>query len=71
VKGVEVIRRLLGQLGALAQSLGEIRNLYGTGHGKGGSAKGLSPRHARLAVGAAAALVSFLLETHWHQLEDR
>lgn len=66
-KGVEVIRKLLAQLGVIGQSLGELRNLYGTGHGKRGSAKGLSPRHARLAVGASATLVSFLLETHWHQ----
>lgn len=65
-KGTDAIQRLLANLGAIAQSLGELRNLYGTGHGRRGSAKGLSPRHARLAVGAAATLVVFLLETHWH-----
>jgi len=63
-KGVESIRRVLGNLGAVAQGLGELRNLYGTGHGKDGSAKGLSPRHARLAVGTASALCTFLFETH-------
>lgn len=66
-KGAEIMRRLLTNLGSVAQGLGELRNLYGTGHGKAGSAKGLSARHARLAVGSAATLATFLLETH----EDR
>jgi len=63
-KGAESIRRLLSNLGNVAQGLGELRNLYGTGHGKAGAVKGLSPRHARLAVGTAATLSTFLLETH-------
>lgn len=63
-KGADSMRRLLSNLGSVAQGLGELRNLYGTGHGKTGSAKGLSARHARLAVGSAATLATFLLETH-------
>lgn len=63
-KGADTIRRLLSNLGNVAQGLGELRNLYGTGHGKGGSVRGLSPRHARLAVGAAGTLATFLFETH-------
>lgn len=63
-KGAASIQRLLGNLGSVAQGLGELRNLYGTGHGKGGHVKGLSPRHARLAVGTAATLATFLFETH-------
>jgi len=63
-KGSDVIRRLLSNLGSVAQGLAELRNLYGTGHGKTGKAKGLSARHARLAVGSAATLATFLLETH-------
>jgi hypothetical protein len=63
-KGAETMKRLLANLGTIAQGLGELRNLYGTGHGKTGSAKGLSARHARLAVGSAATLATFLLETH-------
>jgi hypothetical protein len=63
-KGAETVRRLLSNLGNVAQGLGELRNLYGTGHGKSGASRGLSPRHARLAVGAAATLATFLLETH-------
>lgn len=63
-KGADVVRRLLSSLGAVAQGLGELRNLYGTGHGRGGQAKGVGARHARLAVGAAATLAMFLFETH-------
>ncbi len=50
--------------GNVTQGLGELRNLYGTGHGKHSKEKGLSPRHARLAVGTAATLAMFLFETH-------
>jgi len=67
VKGADAIRRLLSNLGAVAQGLGELRNLYGTGHGKSGKRRGIEPRHARLASGAAAALVTFLLDTHWER----
>lgn len=63
-KGAEKIRRLLSNLGNIVQGLSELRNLYGTGHGKHGATRGLSPRHARLAVGSAATLTTFLLETH-------
>ena len=63
-KGAETVRRLLGSLGTIAQGLGELRNLYGTGHGKHGKARGLRQRHARLAAGAASTLVTFLFEAH-------
>lgn len=58
------LRRLLGSLGTITQSLAEIRNKFGTGHGKAANAKGLESRHAKLTVGAAAALTLFLQETH-------
>ena len=63
-KGSDVIRRLLSNLNQVAQGLAELRNLYGTGHGRAGRVKGIQPRHARLAVGAATTLATFLLETH-------
>lgn len=63
-KGAETIRRLLSNLATITQGLAELRSLYGTGHGKDGRVKGLTPRHARLAVGAAAALATFLFQTH-------
>jgi len=63
-KAAELIKRLLSNLGTIAQGVAELRNLYGTGHGKAAGTKGLSPRHAKLAVGAAATLAVFLVETH-------
>ncbi|TSA32862.1 MAG: hypothetical protein D4R65_08670 [Verrucomicrobiaceae bacterium] len=63
-RGAEVIKRLLNNLGTIGNGLAELRGLYGTGHGKHGSASGLSARHAKLAVGAAATLTVFLFETH-------
>jgi hypothetical protein len=63
-RGSGVIKRLLSNLGTIGNGLAELRGLYGTGHGKHGKASGLSPRHAKLAVGAAATLITFLLETH-------
>jgi hypothetical protein len=63
-KGADAIKRLLGNLGQVSQGIAELRNLYGTGHGKDGTFRGLGPRHARLAVGAATTLATFLFETH-------
>jgi hypothetical protein len=63
-RGSDVIKRLLHNLGTIGNGLAELRGLYGTGHGKHGNTSGLSPRHAKLAVGAAATLTTFLFETH-------
>lgn len=62
-KGVEIIKRMLSNLGSVVQGIAEFRGLYGTGHGKDGKAKGLSPRHARLVVGTAATLSYYWVET--------
>lgn len=63
-RGAETIKRILANLGQIAQGLSELRNLYGTGHGKDGQFKGLNSRHARLAAGCATTLAVFLFETH-------
>jgi hypothetical protein len=61
--GAESIRRVLGSLGSIVSGVAELRNSYGTGHGKAGGG-GLGPRHARLVVGAASTLAVFLFETY-------
>lgn len=63
VRGVASIRQVLGNLGGMVAGIAELRNYYGTGHGKPLGHGGLGPRHARLAVGAASTLASFLFET--------
>lgn len=63
-KAAETIRRLLSNLATISDGLAELRNPYGTGHGKSARSKGLQARHARLAVGAAVAMGVFLFETY-------
>jgi hypothetical protein len=63
-KAAGTIKALLGNLATVAQRMAELRNPYGTGHGKAAGARGLQPRHARLAVGAATSLAVFLFETY-------
>lgn len=63
-KAADAIKRLLGNLATVANGIAELRNQYGTGHGKPAGTRGLQSRHAKLAVGAAATLAVFLAETH-------
>lgn len=63
-KASDTIKRLLSNLASITQGVAELRNHYGTGHGKAAGAKGLQARHAKLAVGAASTLAVFLAETH-------
>lgn len=64
VRGADNIRRVLQNLASLVHHLAELRGLYGSGHGRDGKYRGLQPRHARLAVGAAATFIDFVVETH-------
>jgi len=63
-KGAKTIKVLLSNLATVVQGLAEMRGLYGTGHGRDGRSRGVTARHARLAVGAAATLVTFAFQTH-------
>lgn len=64
VKGAKSIKQVLGNLKAIAQGISELRNLYGSGHGKSSSFTGLEPRHASLAVGSSVTLVRFLWDSY-------
>ena len=61
--GAEICRKILGNLAVLTQFVAELRNHYGSGHGRDGSFRGLQPRHARLAAGVAIVYIEFLWET--------
>ena len=67
-RGTKTIKAVLGNLAMISQGMAELRNLYGTGHGKHVGHKRLPIRHARLAVGAATTLTVFLFETHWERI---
>ncbi|CAM5559148.1 hypothetical protein SPURM210S_03827 [Streptomyces purpurascens] len=60
------VKRMMMNLAQLVQGAAELRNAYGTGHGrsKAQASQRLTSRHARLAVGAASTLGVFLYETH-------
>ena len=63
-RGNGTIKLILQNLATIGHNIAELRNMYGTGHGKAGSHSGLTARHAKLATGAAATLVIFLFETY-------
>lgn len=65
-KGAEITKIMLGNLGHVIVAVNELRNIYGTGHGKTHGSK-ISSRHARLVVGAGATLATFLMETYEEQ----
>jgi len=60
----DCIRILLSNLASLAVRAAELRNIYGTGHGKPIDASLANERIAKLAVNSAITLVLFIWETH-------
>lgn len=56
--------RLVNNLSSAGQSLAELRNAFGTGHGKDAAHKGLDMHHARLIVHLATTVGVFLYEAH-------
>ncbi len=57
------VKRVLGGLSSVALGVTELRNRYGSGHGRLRAPSGLSARHARLAVNAAGTWCEVMLET--------
>ncbi len=57
----KTIKRTLSSLGQIVAGVAEVRNLYGTGHGRYRS-RSLQIAHARLVVNAAISIATFLLE---------
>lgn len=70
IKGAKSIKQVLGNLKAIAQGVAELRNMYGSGHGKSDSYQGLEPRHAQLAVGSSITLVRFMWDTYKRNLPN-
>ena len=63
-KGSDAIRRVLNSLAQVTQGVAELRNLYGTGHGRSSHRQsGIQPRHARLVVNSVITVVTFWIET--------
>lgn len=63
-RGADAIKAVLGNLRAIPTKLAEIRNPFGSGHGKRASFQGLEVRHAKLAVGSSITFVDFIWSTY-------
>lgn len=61
--GSNTVKKILGAAHTIAGSIAELRNNYGTGHGRSTAPSGLGTRHSRLAVNAAQLWCQFLLDT--------
>ena len=64
VPQAQSIKAILGNMAGIAHHMAELRNAYGSGHGKSDSYRGLQERHAKLAVGASSTLVHFLWDSY-------
>lgn len=62
--GSQSMKKVLGGIGSILSGIAELRNLYGTGHGKDSQAVGVTTIQAHLIVGLAASLGKFLFDIH-------
>jgi len=62
-RGVDSMKRILAGLSQIAGGMAELRNAYGTGHGRGTRVSGLQRRHAEFAARSAIAYAAFVLDT--------
>lgn len=63
-RGADAIKAVLGSLRAIPTKLAEIRNPFGSGHGKSASFQVLEVRHAKLAVGSSITFVDSIWSTY-------
>jgi len=62
-RGAALIEKMLKDQLSIARTLDELRNKYGSGHGRGADHVGIEPRHAHLALASVTAFISFVTET--------
>ena len=60
-KAESSIKQMLGGISSIVQGITELRNSYGTGHGKDADFKGLENPYARLIVGVVSEIAIFYL----------
>jgi len=63
-RGAELIKNMLDALSTITRTLGDLRNLYGSGHGRDARHVGIEPHHAHLALIAATAFIYFMTESY-------
>lgn len=67
IKLQTIRKKLEGSLLNLVQSIAELRNSYGTGHGKESGNSIIDSKHAALAVNASVTLVFFLRQFYYQK----
>lgn len=67
-KGTDIIKAIYGNLRGIVSKLAELRNMYGSGHGKDDNFRCLDTRHARLAVNCSIAFCEFVWDT-WEDMK--
>jgi len=69
VKAETSIKQILKGLSSVVHGVAELRNSYGTGHGKDADFKGLEMPYAKLLVGVVSEIVSFYLAINNEAIE--
>lgn len=59
----KIVKQITGSLNGLASGINDLRNHYGSGHGRNGSFKPLGKKHAELSVGASITLTRYLWDS--------
>lgn len=67
----KTVKKILGSLSGIASSISELRNSYGSGHGKNVNYQGLTSRHADLAIGSSVTLVKYLWDTYEWRMNQK
>ncbi len=70
-RGADSIKALLGNLRSIPTKIAELRNPFGSGHGKSASFHGLEVRHAKLAVGCSITFVDFIWSTYENMIQSK
>ena len=68
-KAEKAIKQILSGIMSVVQGMSELRNSYGTGHGKDSDFKGLEPKYAKLFVGVTSDIAILFLTTNGETTE--
>lgn len=68
-KAEKAIKQILGGISSIVHGVAELRNGYGTGHGKDADFKGLETKYAKLFVGVVSEIAILYLATNGETAE--
>lgn len=63
------VKKLIGGTNSIIQGIAELRNAYGTGHGKCPEFKGLPTQYTQLVVSIVSDIAVFILQINGEQTE--